>query len=303
MTHIFIVNPYAGKQNFAMELRGQLEKIEGLNYFIFNTRHAGYEQEIVHRVLDVFPGEKLRFYSCGGSGTLRNVLNGFSSFENVEIAMYPKGTTNDFIKMFPDDQERFLNIEELISGDVLQLDYISTNHGICLNNFSTGLDSHVLTQIMNFREMYLFGKKFPYLISVLDSMVVSNPRELVLIIDGNRIEDNYVELIFGNGSVMIGNLHFTESASAVDGVGSYFALSGNSSLGAMTVLPSMLRGDYEKIKDRAACGEWKRIRIMSKDGNPFTVNQDGVMIDDFALWEAEIVPKGLPFVVPKGVKL
>ena len=44
MTHIFIINPYAGSKTFADDLRTKLNSIEGLNFFVFNTRYAGYER-------------------------------------------------------------------------------------------------------------------------------------------------------------------------------------------------------------------------------------------------------------------
>ena len=46
MKHIFIVNPYAGSMTFANNLRRQLEKIEGFEYFLFNSRYTGNETEL-----------------------------------------------------------------------------------------------------------------------------------------------------------------------------------------------------------------------------------------------------------------
>ena len=50
MTHIFIVNPNAGNQTFADDLRRKLLDIKGLNYFVFNTRYAGNETEIIKEI-------------------------------------------------------------------------------------------------------------------------------------------------------------------------------------------------------------------------------------------------------------
>ena len=35
----------------------------------------------------------------------------------------------------------FYDIDALIDGDVVNIDYIKTNHGVALNTFSLGLDS------------------------------------------------------------------------------------------------------------------------------------------------------------------
>ena len=299
MTHIFIVNPTAGKRQFAEELRHQLEKMDDLDYYVFNTRYAGYEEQIVRQVLEVFPDEKLRFYSCGGSGTLRNMLNGFSDFENVEIAMYPQGIANDFVQMFPEDAERFYDIEELIHGDVLQLDYIATNHGICLNHFSTGIDALVIDRTTKNRESCLLNMRMPYIFPVLRSLILTKARELIVTIDGKRIQENMLQLIVGNGRVLGGNLHFAENPEPADGEGEYYyVVDGNFRLPVMT---SMYRADFSKMREQGECGKWKKVRIVSRDGKPIPVNQDGVLITDYEKWEIELVPSGLPFVVPKGV--
>ena len=41
MTHIFIVNPYAGEKTFADDLRRKLKEIKNLKYFVFNTKRVG----------------------------------------------------------------------------------------------------------------------------------------------------------------------------------------------------------------------------------------------------------------------
>ena len=110
MIHIFIVNPYAGKGAFADDLRLKLSRIEGLNYFVFSTRYKGHETELVKEIQDIFENEKLRFYCCGGSGTMRNMLNGFEKLDDAEIAFFPCGLTNDFLKMFDKDEARFHDI-------------------------------------------------------------------------------------------------------------------------------------------------------------------------------------------------
>ena len=122
MKHIFIVNPYAGSMTFANNLRQQLEKMNGFEYFLFNSRYTGNETELTRKIIDFFPQEQLRIYACGGSGTLRNVLEGVGENPNVELAFYPCGMTNDFLKCFkPEDRTRFYDIAELIGGETLVL--------------------------------------------------------------------------------------------------------------------------------------------------------------------------------------
>ena len=80
MIHIFIVNSNAGNKEFANGLRVELSHIEDIEYYVFDVRYAGYEVELLHKVQHIFEDEKLRIYCCGGSGTLRNVINGIEDY-------------------------------------------------------------------------------------------------------------------------------------------------------------------------------------------------------------------------------
>ena len=183
MLHIFIINPFAGRKTFADDLRIKLASIKGLDYFVFNTRYAGYETELVKKIQHIFQGEKLRFYCCGGSGTMRNMLNGFDDLSTAEVAFFPCGLTNDFLKMFGENEAKFRNIEELINGDVIEIDYIKTNHGVSLNTLSTGLDSNSVSKMNDFRILRFIGNDVPYTISTLYSIFVSKTLEYEISID------------------------------------------------------------------------------------------------------------------------
>ena len=304
MTHIFIMNPVAGRHHEMSDLRRQLEEFDDLDYYVFSTRHSGYEKEIVRQVLEIFEGEKLRFYSCGGMGTLRNILNGFPNFRNVEIAMVPWGRANDFLQVFSqEDAQRFYDMGELIHGDVVACDYIRTNHGICLNNLSTGLDTYVLERERRRRDNCIVNQSVPYMTTVLHSVFFSNAQNLTVTIDGERTEDTFSEMIFGNGKTLVGKLNFSEQPETSDGMGEYLMVPGASALATLMCIPDMIRKDYDSIRQKTMTGQWRKIRITSKDGRPVPMNQDGVMIDSYSEWEAQIVSKGLPLVVPKGVTL
>ena len=301
MTHIFIINPFAGHQTFADDLRTKLAKVKNLDYFVFNTRYKGYETELVRKILHIFEGEKLRFYCCGGSGTMRNMLNGFDSLDDVEVAFFPCGLTNDFLKNFGKDEERFYNIEELINGDVIKVDYIKTNYGISLNSLSTGMDSNCLGKMNDFRIFRFVSKDLPYTLATLYSIFVSNPHEYEITLDGEKLNGKFAEIFIGNGCVFGGNMFFAEKTCVNDGK-AIFRLVGNKK--AFTLLPELLdlqNKKHEKIKKNMLCGECSKITIRRSSGSIFSINHDGDLINGVSVCEAEIVHKGLNFVVPSGV--
>ncbi|MBQ5318498.1 MAG: hypothetical protein J6K17_05350 [Oscillospiraceae bacterium] len=301
MTHIFIINPFAGHQTFADDLRTKLAEVKNLDYFVFNTRYKGYETELVRKILHIFEGEKLRFYCCGGSGTMRNMLNGFDSLDDVEVAFFPCGLTNDFLKNFGKDEARFHNIEELINGDVIKVDYIKTNYGISLNSLSTGMDSNCLGKMNDFRIFRFIGKDLPYTLATLYSIFVSNPHEYEITLDDEKFTGKFAEIFIGNGCVFGGNMFFADKTCVNDGK-AISRLVGNKK--AFTLLPELLdlqNKKHDKIKKNMLCSECSRVTIRRSSGSDFSINHDGDLISGVSVCEAEIVHKGLNFVVPKGV--
>lgn len=302
MLHIFIINPFAGDKTFADDLRTKLSSIEGLDYFVFNTRYAGYETELVRKILHIFNGEKLRFYCCGGSGTMRNMLNGFDDFSKVEIAFFPCGLTNDFLKMFGESAQRFEQIEELIYGDVIDIDYIKSNYGVSLNTLSTGLDSNCLKKMDDFRLFRVISKDLPYSIATVYSIFVSKTEEYELTLNGETRTGKFAEIFVGNGSIFGGSLYFAERTCINDGKAIYSIVGNKRGFGLLKVMLALTGKKYDKYPELMDLGEVDRIRFRRADGQPFSINQDGDIINDVTECEAEIVHKGMRFVVPKGVK-
>ncbi len=304
MIHIFIINPFAGHQTFADDLRTKLSTYDNLEYFVFNTRYKGYETELVKKILHIFEGEKLRFYCCGGSGTMRNMLNGFDDFSNVEVAFYPCGLTNDYLKVYGKEQERFRNIDELINGDVIDIDYIKTNHGIALNTLSTGLDSNCQTKMDQYRSLRIIGDKMPYTLAIMYSIFVSKPLEYNVIIDDNEYTSTFSEIYFGNGFVLGGNIFFAEHTCSNDGKAlTCLSFEKRRGLPLATAIMNLMKKKFSKVEKKMNFGEAKTISIRRTDNQPFTINFDGELVFDVTECKGEIVHKGLRFVVPEGVRV
>ena len=302
MIHIFIVNPYAGNKTFADELRQELAKMENLRYFVFTTRYKGYEKEVVGWINEMFQGEELRFYVCGGSGTVRNMLCGFENLENVQIAIYPCGMTNDFLKVFGNQRKRFENIWELIHGDVIDVDYIQTNHGRALNTFSLGLDTVSQKVVEDMRILKVINSSLPYTMSIVYAIFKAKGSEYTIEVDGNHYDGPWNEVFFGNGGVLGGTCKFSRDPSVADGKGEMVLMRCRSPLEFLMHLMDITAGKHEKVASYTTQCQWKNLTIKRKDGKPFTRNFDGELVENVEEWTAHMVRKGLHLVVPKGVK-
>lgn len=305
MKHIFVINSHAGNAKFSAGLRRHLsEKYADMNYYIFHTRKAWDERNLIKEVLNLFGNEKLRIYCCGGSGTLSNAIYGVEDFSNVEFAFFPRGFTNDFLKVFGDDAHLFEDIDELIEGKVVKIDYIKTNHGNCLNTFSLGLDSEQIMRMEQFRDASILGKSVPYAFGFAYAVLFSRSEDLEIIINKEkRIVGQTPEMFFGNGGVIGGRLWFDEKPNITDGVGRLLVYKNANRIRLIRTILGLVGKNTGSEEQKRYDGYVSEISIKRRDGMAFRVDFDGELQEPQKEWTAKIIKCGLPFVVPKGVDI
>ncbi len=303
VVHIFVINTKAGKGGFSTQLRNHLAKRDDIKYYIMHTRGVRGEIELIKDVFSLFEGERIRIYSCGGSGTLCNILNGIPNFENVEVACFPKGLTNDFLKNFGADRNRFGNIDELIDGDVVNIDYIKTNHGVCLNTFSIGLDSILVKKVEEYRATSVFGRRTPYTLGFLYSVFLSKSEEYIIKADDVEIEGVFPQVFFGNGGTIGGSLCFEEHSKINDGMGLFAFFLDKGIFARILVFGRLVRKKKQNDSKYTDFRYAQKIELRRKDNTPICMDFDGELQAAETVWTAEIVKEGLQFVVPKGVKV
>ena len=305
MIHVFIINSHAGNSKFSADLRRHLSNnYNDLDYYIFHTRKALDERKLINEIISLFGNEKLRVYCCGGSGTISNAIYGIEDFTNLEFAFYPKGFTNDFLKVFGKDAAVFEDIDALIAGEVVKVDYIKTNHGNCLNTFSLGLDSEQVMKMEQLRDTSVIGKDVPYALGFLYAVLFSKPEELEISIDGNKkIIGRSSEVFFGNGGVIGGKLCFEEAPCINDGLGRVVVYKQIGIIKMIKTLLHLTKKDVGNPKFIKYDGYASRISIKKRDNTAFRIDYDGELQEAQREWTAEIVKEGLPFVIPKGVSL
>lgn len=148
MKHYFIINPVSGKNNTIDPINDVIlpaVKKTGVEYEIYETTAQGDGTRFVKEICEKSGGEPVRFYSVGGDGTLYEVINGAYGYPNAEITVVPKGSGNDYIRLFG-TPEQFLNVENLINGKVLKVDGLRVddytgNYEYAINQASMGFDA------------------------------------------------------------------------------------------------------------------------------------------------------------------
>ena len=112
-------------------------------------------------------GEPLRFYACGGDGTVNEVANGIIGYDNAAMSVIPVGTGNDFLKNFGDDLDKFRDAENLWDGPQFPMDAIDVNGRVALTIACSGIDARVARDVHNFSESPILDGKSSYIVSLL----------------------------------------------------------------------------------------------------------------------------------------
>jgi len=304
MVHVFIVNPMAGKRNFADSLREQISRLTDIEYYIFDTRSAGYEATLIKKIEHIFEDEKIRIYCCGGSGTFKNIINDIKDLDNVEVAFYPCGHTNDYLKTFKkEDQKRFTDIEELINGDVIDVDYIRYNNkGVCINTCSTGIDTRMVEKLDDYRFLYSVWNQLPYFLSLISALFHTRTIKCEITAGEKHYVDDFTEIFFGNGNIIGGSVQVYEDPDTTDGKGKYMLLRQDARrLWSIPVTIKMLKHKTRELEMIAEYGDVQSIYIRRLDDGPIPFNMDGEVSTFGGTIKLEIVHNGLHLVVPKGV--
>ena len=200
MKHIFIINPAAGKRDNRQRVYAMAEALEqkhGLDVSCMLTKSHGHATQLTRSIAET--GEAVRFYACGGDGTVNEVANGIAGFDNAAMTVIPIGTGNDFLKNFgPEMLPKFMDAENLWNGEVQQLDLIDCNGKACLTIACSGIDARIAESVHDFSSA--ISGKGAYLASVAVNFIARGiGQHWTVTLDDEVIEDDFALVAMCNG--------------------------------------------------------------------------------------------------------
>ena len=205
MRHVFILNPVAGKNRTAIELRGKIDayfsRHPEMEYAIRVTDGVGAATQIAQE--EVASGNSVRLYACGGDGTLQETASGIPvGSTNVELAVIPCGSGNDYVRTFG-DKEAFLSIADLVEADAYFVDAVDCGDRISLNIASMGMDASVGQKMQKYKNLPGVSGSMAYNIAVADVFFHPIGEQMVIEIEGEngyeRREGRYLMALAANG--------------------------------------------------------------------------------------------------------
>ena len=220
MKHVFIINPNAGKYDSRQriyDMADALREKHGLDVQCILTKKQGHATELARRLCD--SGEELRFYACGGDGTVNEVANGVIGYDNAAMTVIPVGTGNDFLKNFGGAAPLFADAENLWDGPQFPMDAIDVNGRIALTIACSGIDARVAADVHKYSESPLLDGKTSYIASLAVNFLFKGiASHWTVTLDDEVIEDDFSLVSVCNGRYYGGGFMPVAEARMDDGV-------------------------------------------------------------------------------------
>lgn len=184
MQHVFVINEYAGKGGSAAAIRRELQALDGqISYTVYCTKNPTDATAFV-RAYCAEHTEPVRFYACGGDGTLQEVAEGLLGYPHASMTAYACGSGNDFVKYYG-GRERFLDIAALTEAPERPIDIITLSDGHhAVNACHFGFDSAVAATMNAVRHHKIFGGKRAYPTGVLKALFCNMSTRCTVTVDG-----------------------------------------------------------------------------------------------------------------------
>ena len=305
MKHVFVVNPAAGKGKKLPAVLGAVtyacEEL-GVDFEIYHTVTVGDGIRYVREACEKSKGGPIRFYACGGDGTLYEVINGAVGCPNAEVAVIPTGTGNDFIKAFS-SPEFFSDVKRQLLGKPEALDLIRYNGRYCINVLNVGFDCDVVQKVSGIKRSALVPSKLAYLFSVASVFTKSFGTDFrVTIDDKETIEKEFTLMAVAGANYYGDGFKVAPTALLNDG---YLNL---------CLVDKVTRAQFARIVSEYKAGRhigadgksrYPFIRyqtcrkIMLESYRPLGVCADGE-ISPYKAVQIEVQPKAISFSIPKG---
>lgn len=296
MKHIFVINPAAGQGKALDFIKPKIEwvcKKYNLDYEIYVTEKKGDGIEFVDNMSRT--GEEIRFYACGGDGTLYDVVNGAFGYPNVQVAVIPLGSGNDFIRLFG-TKEDFMVLEDVVNGVPVSLDVIKCGNEIAINQCSMGMDAEVCAMQGKIKKLPLVTGEGAYYIGCLYAIIRKFKNRFTVSIDDQEpFSKDCLFCFCGNSRWYGGGFKAAPNAQPDDNLLDFVIVESSVSRAKLvTLLNKYKRGEHLDW-DITMFKRGRKLTIHSD--KPAAVNVDGETkyVTDTSF---EIIDNGIVFVVP-----
>ena len=301
MKHIFIINPASGKENATEFVQQKVAEVQ-VEHEIYITKAPGDAIQYIknHCTNDTQP---VRFYACGGDGTLNEVVNGATEFDFASVGCIPCGSGNDFIKYYG-GKEPFLDLKAQVNGTDTPIDLIRVKDKYAINAVHFGFDSCVANLITKLRRVPVIGGKHVYPFSVFIGLIIGMYHRCKVEVDGECLNPKGSILLctIANGQYVGGSYRCAPRSRNDDALLEVCLFKPLSHIRFAQMMKSYQAGthlDEPAYRPYFEYKQGKSVHITAPSGFIFSMDGEIVHDNDFVV---EIMPRQLKFIVPEGAE-
>jgi len=303
MKHIFVVNPAAGKANPAAEIKRALEELPTqVDWEIYLTRERGDATAFVREYCRTHT-DRVRFYACGGDGTLNEVASGVVGHPQASLGCYPSGSGNDFVKYYG-GKDAFLDVRALIEADEEAIDIMRVGDRYAINATHFGFDSCVAQIMMKVRRKKLIGGKNAYTTGVVVGLFKAMKNACRVFVDGELLNPKGTILLctVANGQYVGGSFRCAPRSLDNDGLLEVCLVHPVSHFTFLSLIDDYKKGlhlDNSRFEKYITYRRGKSITVEAPEG--FIYSLDGELLQS-PRFTVEVLPRAIRFAVPRGAK-
>ena len=304
MKHIFIINPVAGKGKYQHDIENNIKKYfkdKNIDYDIYITMFKSDVKRFVISKCEEYV--QCIFYSCGGDGTLHEVVNAACNYNHVNVGLIPCGTGNDFVKNF-ENIINFQNIEAQVQGERISLDLIRIRNEYVVSVCNVGFDADVAFNMHKFKKIPFITGTGCYILSILFCLLKSLGKNLEVEIDnGEKIKGKFLLGVVANGHSYGGGYKCAPFAKINDEILDVCLVKTMSRLKILGLINSYKAGTHlenENIKKYITYRKCKKVKIKSDNPINLCIDGESYIYDDV---DFEIIQNAFNFWIPKGSKI
>ncbi len=298
MKHLFIINPAAGSKDQTETYRKKIAEVcekRDIEYSIEVSGAPGQCRKIANRA--AASGEEYRIYSCGGDGTLNEIVSGVAGFDNVAVTMFAGGSGNDFARIFS-EPEAFRDLERLLNAEETSFDLIRCNDDYSLNICSVGFDARIGTDVASYKRLPLLSGFRAYAASAVVNTVRGVSEHYIVEVDGERIDDQFTLICVCNGRYYGGGFNPVPEADPADGKLEVLLVKKVSRLGVARLIGMYKAGRYAELPHLIRRYQTNQIKIICDSETPVNLDGELRMAQEVDIRLAE---EKVRFFYPKGL--
>lgn len=301
MKHIFIVNPAAGQTDADSTVRTYLHTRQDIDWEIYRTKGPTDATAFVRRWGEEHPGEAVRFYACGGDGTLNEVSSGAVGNPDASVTVYPCGSGNDFVKYYG-GKEVFLDIGALIDAPDSSIDLMRVGDRYAINVTNFGFDTCVAKTMIRVKRKKIIGGSHAYITGVVAGLLSAMNNKCTVYADGEALNNGRMLLCtVANGSYVGGSFKCAPRSKNDDGlleVCLFRPLNHFQFVGLLGDYTAGRHLDVPKFQKYLQYRRAKRVDVEAPEGFAYSLDGEIVYQNRFTI---EIAAGALRFAVP-GMK-